>query len=80
MLSKWGLGMPKYQTLINKGDAIAHRFPEKRAAWRTFKESEAVNEVRILAAMVEHLSEYQRQMTIAPTPESVALFSALHKN
>lgn len=72
--------MPKYQTLINKGDAIAQRFPEKRAAWQKFKESNAVNETHILAAMVEHLSEYQRQMSIAPTPESVKLFSALHKN
>ena len=72
--------MAKYQTLINKGDAIVARFPEKRAAWRKFKESEAVNETRILAAMVEHLSEYQRQMTICPTPESVQIFSALHKN
>lgn len=70
----------KYQALINKGDAIVQRFPEKRAAWTQFKESDAVNEIRILAAMVEHLSEYQRQMTIAPTPESVTIFSALHKN
>lgn len=53
--------MAKYQTLINKGDAIVQRFPEKQAAWRRFKESDAVNEVRILSAMVEHLAEYERR-------------------
>jgi len=70
----------KYKSLIAKGDAIAQRFPEKRAAWMRFKESDAVHETHILAAMVEHLSEYQRQMTIQPTPESVQIFSDLHRN
>lgn len=51
----------KYNQLINKGDAIVQRFPEKQAVWRQFKESDAVKEVRILSAMVEHLSEYERR-------------------
>ena len=71
--------MAKYQTLINKGDAIVARFPEKRAAWRKFKESEAVNEVRILAAMVEHLAEYERRAMML-SAEGAKEFAALRQN
>lgn len=70
----------KYNILIRKGDAIAQRFPEKRAAWARFKNSSAADDVKLLSAMVNHLSEYQRSMTVQPTPESVKIFCDLHKN
>ena len=71
--------MVKYQTFINKGDAIVARCPEKRAAWRKFKESEAVNEVRILAAMVEHLAEYERHAMML-SAEGAKEYAALRQN
>jgi len=71
--------MPKYKSLIAKGDAIAQRFPEKRPAWTRFKESDAVNETRILAAMVEHLAEYERR-AIMLSAEGAKEYAALRQN
>jgi hypothetical protein len=69
----------KYRSLLNKGDAIVARFPERRAAWQRFKESDAVNEVKLVVAMVEHLAEYERRMLLI-LAEGAKEFAALRRN
>ena len=67
----------KYKTLIRKGDAIAQRFPEKRAATTTPRCAQTVRKVDTSES--RHNNKSTRYMAIR-LPDPAENSTAIHRN